>query len=188
MLRKNIEKENEMPPERKNPYEGERGIILDGVTKTYSNGFEAVHPTYLKIEQGEFFSLLGSSGSGKTTMLKMLSGLEFATTGIIRLDGQIITNVPANKRDVHTVFQNYALFPHMSVQKNIAYGLEGRRIPKDDIAKRVARMIDLVELGVTKTINRVSFPAACSNALPWHARWCLNRVRCCLTSRLAHWT
>lgn len=147
MLSKNIEDKREMPPERKDPYEGERGIILDGVTKTYSNGFEAVHPTYLKIEQGEFFSLLGSSGSGKTTMLKMLSGLEFATTGIIRLDGKIITNVPANKRDVHTVFQNYALFPHMSVKKNIAYGLEGRRIPKDDIAKRVERMIDLVELG-----------------------------------------
>lgn len=111
MLSKNIENKREMPPERKDPYEGERGIILDGVTKTYSNGFEAVHPTYLKIEQGEFFSLLGSSGSGKTTMLKMLSGLEFATTGIIRLDGRLSPTCPPISATCIPCFRIMRCFP-----------------------------------------------------------------------------
>lgn len=122
------------------------GIVLKGVSKTYANGFLAVKKTDLTIAPGEFFSLLGSSGSGKTTTLKMLSGLEFATEGTITLDGKDITRTPANKRDVHTVFQNYALFPHMSVAKNVAYGLEGRGMDKGQIAGKVAEMLEFVEM------------------------------------------
>lgn len=122
------------------------GIILDGVSKDYGTGVLAVRPTYLKIERGEFFSLLGSSGSGKTTTLKMLSGLEFPTNGIITLEGVDITRMPANRRDVHTVFQNYALFPHMNVAKNVAYGLEGRRMSRESISGRVSDMLELVGL------------------------------------------
>ena len=123
-----------------------RGIVLKGVSKTYANGFLAVKKTDLAIAPGEFFSLLGSSGSGKTTTLKMLSGLEFATEGTITLDGVDITRTPANKRDVHTVFQNYALFPHMSVAKNVAYGLEGRGMDKARIAAKVGEMLEFVEM------------------------------------------
>lgn len=122
------------------------GIVLEGVSKDYGTGVLAVEPVDLHIERGEFFSLLGSSGSGKTTTLKMLSGLEYATSGTITLEGVDITRMPANKRDVHTVFQNYALFPHMSVAKNVAYGLEGRHMDRAEIAKRVAGMLESVDL------------------------------------------
>lgn len=139
-------KRTEIKKERVGRIDATSGIILDGVSKDYGTGVLAVRPTYLKIERGEFFSLLGSSGSGKTTTLKMLSGLEFPTKGVITLEGVDITHMPANRRDVHTVFQNYALFPHMSVAKNVAYGLEGRRMGKEAIAGRVADMLELVGL------------------------------------------
>lgn len=121
-------------------------ITIDGVSKDYGRGTLAVRYMYLKIEAGEFFSLLGSSGSGKSTTLKMLSGLEFPTTGHIFLGDEEITNVPANKRDVHTVFQNYALFPHMTVEENVAYGLRGMKLGNDEIRYRVNDMLDLVEM------------------------------------------
>ena len=105
-----------------------QSITIDGVSKDYGRGELAVRYMYLKIEAGEFFSILGSSGSGKSTTLKMLSGLEFPTSGHIYLGDEETTNLPANKRDVHTVFQNYALFPHMTVEENVAYGLKGKKV------------------------------------------------------------
>lgn len=107
---------------------------------------QAVSHVTLEINKGEFFSLLGPSGCGKTTTLRMLSGLEFPTSGSITLDNEEITDTPANKRSVHTVFQNYALFPHMTVAENIAYGLKNRGIGKQEIKTRVEEMLDLVEL------------------------------------------
>lgn len=139
-------KHADIQKERVGRIDASSGIVIDGVSKDYGTGALAVKPMYLKIERGEFFSLLGSSGSGKTTTLKMLSGLEFPTKGIITLEGVDVTHMPANRRDVHTVFQNYALFPHMSVAKNVAYGLEGRRMGKASIRERVANMLELVGL------------------------------------------
>lgn len=121
-------------------------ITIDGVSKDYGRGELAVRYMYLKIEAGEFFSLLGSSGSGKSTTLKMLAGLEFPTTGTIYLGDEDVTLVPANKRNVHTVFQNYALFPHMSVFDNVAYGLKGKKLGNIEIRNRVNEMLELVEM------------------------------------------
>ena len=123
-----------------------QSITIDGVSKDYGRGELAVRYMYLKIEAGEFFSILGSSGSGKSTTLKMLSGLEFPTSGHIYLGDEETTNLPANKRDVHTVFQNYALFPHMTVEENVAYGLKGKKVADKEISKRVREMLDLVEM------------------------------------------
>ncbi|MDK1029017.1 MAG: ABC transporter ATP-binding protein [Anaerolineae bacterium] len=107
----------------------------------------AVNDVNLKIEDGEFFSLLGPSGCGKTTTLRMIAGLETLTSGEILLRGKAIGQTPAFKRPVNTVFQNYALFPHLTVERNVAFGLEMHKIPKEEIKKRVAEALDMVLMG-----------------------------------------
>ncbi|HET7376885.1 MAG TPA: ABC transporter ATP-binding protein [Anaerolineae bacterium] len=100
----------------------------------------------LDIVDGEFFSLLGPSGSGKTTSLRMIAGFDHPTTGTIELHGQDVTRLPPYERDVNTVFQDYALFPHMTVGQNVAYGLMIRRVPRIDQTRRVDEMLELVQL------------------------------------------
>ena len=100
----------------------------------------------LKLRRGEFFSLIGPSGCGKTTTLRMIAGLEETSSGQITLAGADVTKTPAHKRNVHTVFQNYALFPHLTVVENVAFGLKERRHPSRAIKEKVARMLELVEL------------------------------------------
>ncbi|MGN0078900.1 MAG: ABC transporter ATP-binding protein [Coriobacteriales bacterium] len=121
-------------------------VIIDHVSKDYGRGELAVDDMSLEIHAGEFFSVLGSSGSGKSTTLKMLSGLEFPTAGHIYLGQEEVTKVPANRRDVHTVFQNYALFPHMSVWDNVAYGLKIHHLGAGDTARLVDEMLEMVEM------------------------------------------
>ena len=106
----------------------------------------AVDDVSLQIRDGEFFSLLGPSGSGKTTSLRMIAGFDRPTSGQILLDGKDVSNLPPYERDVNTVFQDYALFPHMTVGENIGYGLMIRRLPKPEREKRVDEMLDLVRL------------------------------------------
>ncbi len=101
----------------------------------------------LRVEQGEFITLLGSSGCGKTTTLRIIAGLEQADSGSVWLGGRDITALAPNKRDVNTIFQNYALFPHMTIEENIGYGLKIRKVPKAEIAERVQKMLELVQLG-----------------------------------------
>jgi putative spermidine/putrescine transport system ATP-binding protein len=120
-------------------------VSIEGLTKHYGSSL-AVNGISVKIAEGEFISLLGPSGCGKTTTLKMIAGFEEATSGAIRFDGQDVVHVPAEKRDIGMVFQNYALFPHMTVAQNLAFGLEMRRVPKPEIAKRTARVLDMVQL------------------------------------------
>src|SRR5439155_4655995 len=98
------------------------------------------------IREGEFFSLLGPSGCGKTTTMRMIAGFEEPTQGVIRLHGQDVTNVPPNKRDVNMVFQSYALFPHMNVFENVAFGLRRKAVAKPEITRRVGEMLDIVDL------------------------------------------
>jgi len=121
-------------------------ILIDHVWKVFTDDTVAVADLSLQIRKGEFFSFLGPSGCGKTTTLRMLAGFEDPTAGTISLQGRPIEGVPPFKRNVNTVFQSYALFPHLSVEKNVAYGLERKKVPKADTRKRVGDMLDLVQL------------------------------------------
>ncbi|WP_113704435.1 ABC transporter ATP-binding protein [Nonomuraea lactucae] len=124
-------------------------IELEGVVKEYlSHGevVQAVKGVTLGIAEGEFFSLLGPSGCGKTTTMRMIAGFEEPSRGMVKLHGQDVTNVPPNKRDVNMVFQSYALFPHMSVWDNVAFGLKQRKTPQEEIRRRVGEMLEIVDL------------------------------------------
>ena len=121
-------------------------VSIRGVTKRFGNDVTAVDDVTLDIVDGEFFSLLGPSGCGKTTMLRMVAGLEFPTQGSIQVFGEEMALRPPNKRPINTVFQSYALFPHMTVEKNVAFGPEMRKAPKDEIATQVAEAIEAVHL------------------------------------------
>ncbi|MEU5157948.1 spermidine/putrescine ABC transporter ATP-binding protein, partial [Glycomyces sp. NPDC021274] len=119
-------------------------VRLHRISKTYGS-FTAVHPLDLTIPAGSFFALLGASGCGKTTTLRMIAGLEEPTTGTVELAGQDVTALPPYKRQVNTVFQNYALFPHLDIYENVAFGLRRRGIKS--VKKQVEEMLDLVQLG-----------------------------------------
>jgi spermidine/putrescine transport system ATP-binding protein len=121
-------------------------IELKHITKTYSDGFTAVCDFNLEVKRGEFVTFLGPSGCGKTTTLRMIAGFDLPTEGEILLNGTNITNLPPNKRPFNTVFQRYALFPHMNIYENIAFGLKQKKMPKDLIAKKVKKVLDLVDL------------------------------------------
>jgi putative spermidine/putrescine transport system ATP-binding protein len=121
-------------------------VRFERVSKVYGGSVVAVRDLDLEIRRGEFLTLLGPSGSGKTTALMMLAGFETPTSGEIEVSGLRIGRVPANKRGIGMVFQNYALFPHMSVADNLAFPLEMRRRPKGEIADRVRAVLDMVRL------------------------------------------
>ena len=122
-------------------------VVFDSVQKSYDGEVLVVKDLNLNVARGEFLTMLGPSGSGKTTCLMMLAGFEPATHGEIYLDGQPINNVPPHKRGIGMVFQNYALFPHMSVAENLAFPLEVRKIDKSEIESRVNKLLDMVQLG-----------------------------------------
>jgi putrescine transport system ATP-binding protein len=121
-------------------------IRIRGVSKLFGD-FVAVDDVDLDIAQGELFSILGGSGCGKTTLLRILAGFEKPTHGRIEIDGVDVTDIPAYDRPVNMMFQSYAIFPHMSVEKNIAYGLRKDRVASAEIARRVDEVIELVQLG-----------------------------------------
>ena len=121
-------------------------IDLKGLSKTYDGDTAALKPIDLYIRKKEFVTLLGPSGCGKTTTLRLIAGFEAPTTGQILFDGVDITNVPPHKRRVNTVFQKYALFTHMNVYDNIAFGLRLKKRPEAEIKKKVNEMLHLVGL------------------------------------------
>ncbi len=158
------------------------GIDVVGVNLSYG-ATHVLKDVNLKIEPGEFFAFLGPSGCGKTTLLRLIAGFNIAQTGRVMVGGNDISTLPPWKRDVGMVFQSYALWPHMSVAKNVAFGLEERKLPKDEIAARVDQALDLVNLKHLKDRRLRSSPAASSSAWPWHAPSpCAPRC-CCSTSR-----
>ena len=120
-------------------------IVLDHVAKRFAD-FVAVHEANFSIGRGEFFSMLGPSGCGKTTTLRMIAGFESPTSGRILLDGEDVSRTPPYRRNVNTVFQQYALFPHMSVFDNVAFGLRSRKVPKDEVARAVGEMLEIVRM------------------------------------------
>ncbi|QKJ21057.1 ABC transporter ATP-binding protein [Microbacterium hominis] len=125
--------------------EGRGAVRLEGVTKNYGEAV-AVDDLSLSIEPGEFISFLGPSGCGKTTTLRMIAGFEHPDAGQISISGTSVLNVPPYRRDVNTVFQAYALFPHLSVAENVAYGLQQRRTPKSEVRERVSQALDMVQM------------------------------------------
>src|SRR5436309_4994968 len=120
-------------------------IALRGVGKSFG-GAAAVEEVTLEIAEGEFFSLLGPSGCGKTTTLRMIAGFEMPDRGRVLLDGTDVTTVPANRRPVNMVFQLYALFPHMSIYDNVAFGLRVKRIPRSEHDQRIRDLLRIVSL------------------------------------------
>src|ERR1700693_4861246 len=121
-------------------------VQVDRITKSFGD-FKAVDDVSLKIYKGEIFCLLGASGCGKTTLLRMLGGFETPSSGKIFIDGEDMTGVPPYERPVNMMFQSYALFPHMNVEQNVAFGLKQDRVPKTEIRESVATMSDLLKLG-----------------------------------------
>ncbi len=121
-------------------------VELTGVTKRFGDDVVAVNGVDLTINDGEFFSLLGPSGCGKTTTLRMIAGFEFPTEGSVRVHGVEMGLKPPNQRPINTVFQSYALFPHMTVAENVAFGLNMKKVEKSEVQSRVTRVLDQVQL------------------------------------------
>src|SRR5260370_33431011 len=124
-------------------------IVLDQVDKVFTGGVRAVSGRNLDIRDGEFMVFVGPSGCGKTTALRMIAGLEEVTSGTIQIGDRVVNDLPPKDRDIAMVFQNYALYPHMTVEQNLAFGLRLRKTPKDEIKERVhdaATMLGLDEL------------------------------------------
>ena len=120
-------------------------LRLEGLTKRFG-AVTAVDNVMLDVPRGEIFALLGSSGCGKSTLLRMLAGFETPSAGAIYLDGRDIASFPPYERPINMMFQSYALFPHLTVSDNIAFGLRRMGMPKDEVAQRVGEMLDLVQL------------------------------------------
>ena len=124
----------------------EISLELKEIKKSFTEGEAVLDNISLEISKGEFITLLGSSGCGKTTTLRIIASLEQPDAGSVWLDGREVTGLEPNQRDVNTVFQNYALFPHMNVAENIGYGLKLKKVPKSEIRKKVSQMLELVQL------------------------------------------
>jgi len=137
--------EPECPANSDSQKKMETMVELRGVTKRFGS-FTAVDSVDLEIRQGEFMTFLGPSGCGKTTLLRLISGFESASAGQVLIGGRDVTNVPPYKRDVNQVFQSYAIFPHLTVEDNVAFGLRMRRVPHDERTRRVAEALALVSL------------------------------------------
>ena len=131
---------NEPSGQAKSPY-----LRIENVTKRFGE-FVAVNDVSLDVQRGEIFCLLGGSGSGKTTLLRMLAGFETPTSGKIYIDGQDMSEIAPYERPVNMMFQSYALFPHMTVEKNVAFGLEQERLGKDEIRRRVGEILEIVKM------------------------------------------
>ena len=127
-------------------------VVFSSVGKQYENGFEAVQGLDLEIEQGEFLVMVGPSGCGKSTTLRMIAGLEDITSGTISIGDQVVNDLPPKDRDIAMVFQNYALYPHMTVFDNIAFALKLAKMPKAEIASRVENAAQILEL--TELLDR----------------------------------
>ncbi len=121
-------------------------VQLQGVKKEYPNGFKAIHGIDVDITDGEFMVLVGPSGCGKSTLLRMIAGLESISEGTAKIGDRVVNDLEPSERDIAMVFQNYALYPHMSVYANMAYGLKIKGLPKEEIASRVRKASDILEL------------------------------------------
>lgn len=140
------------PPQNLNSQSKMARVELRNIKKAYDNGYVAVHGANFTIEDGEFMVLVGPSGCGKSTTLRMIAGLESISEGELQIGGQVVNEVPPKDRDIAMVFQNYALYPHMTVYENMAFGLKLRKFPKNEIEERVRNAANI--LGLEKLLDR----------------------------------
>src|SRR5690349_24403140 len=122
-------------------------IVLDHVDKVYAGGVKALDDLSLEVREGEFMVLVGPSGCGKSTALRSIAGLEEITSGTISIGDRVVNNLPPKDRDIAMVFQNYALYPHMTVEQNLAFGLQQRKTPKAEISRRVTEVAKMLGIG-----------------------------------------
>ena len=127
-------------------------VVLEDITKVYANGFQAVTDVSLDIADGEFIVMVGPSGCGKSTVLRMIAGLEDISGGTLKIGDRVVNEMQPKDRDIAMVFQNYALYPHMTVGENIGFALKLAKIPKAEIEKRVAEAARILEL--TENLNK----------------------------------
>ena len=167
---------------------GGAAVTLDALTKRFG-AVTAVDSVDLEIRAGEFFSMLGPSGSGKTTVLRMIAGFERPTSGRVLLAGHDVTGEPPFRRDVNTVFQDYALFPHMSVLQNVEYGLRVKKVPAARRRPRAEEALETVRLRVVRRPPAArSCPVVSGSGSPWPGRWSTGPACCCSTSPSARST
>jgi iron(III) transport system ATP-binding protein len=144
-------------------------VNIQNVVKRFGS-FAAVDDVSLEIRPGEFFTLLGPSGCGKTTLLRAIAGFNQPDGGEICFSGKVINRIPAHKRDIGMVFQNYAIFPHMTVRENVAYGLKARNYPKNKIDGKVEEALEMVQIAPLRDRKPSNYPADSSSASLWRAR------------------
>lgn len=162
-------------------------IELKHISKVYSdNGFKAVDDFNLEVKRGEFVTFLGPSGCGKTTTLRMIAGFELPTDGQILLNGEDISQLPANKRPINTVFQRYALFPHMNIYENIAFGLKLKKLPKEEIRKRLKMFLIWLTLKDLRTERYLRCQADSSKELQLQEHLSMSRKFLCLMNLWGH--
>lgn len=162
-------------------------ISIENVIKRFGKD-TIINGLSLDIRPGEFFTLLGPSGCGKTTLLRMIIGFNSIEGGEIKIDGKVINNIPTNKRNMGMVFQNYAIFPHMSVRDNVAFGLKNRKVPQDQIESQVDEILKVVKIDHLKSECPPSCPAASSSVWPWPEPLSSTRRCCSWTNPCPTWT
>ena len=163
-------------------------VRLERVEKTYPNGHVAARGLDIEIADGEFMVLVGPSGCGKSTALRMIAGLETPTAGRVLIGDRDVTALPPQERDIAMVFQSYALYPHMTVRENLAFGLRMRGTTRDEIAQRVERIARSLGLDAVLERKPASSRAASASASRLAEPWCATRRSFCSTSRSRTWT
>lgn len=152
-------------------------ISLEHVAKTYPNGVEVIADLSLEVGDGEFMVLVGPSGCGKTTALRMVAGLERISKGTVKIGGRVVNSVSPKDRDIAMVFQNYALYPHMTVEQNIGFSLKLKKLPRNEVNKKVLDTIEL--LGLSECTNRkpLQLSGGRRRELPWVEQSFVNQAR-----------
>ena len=164
--------------------QADSGVEVVDLSKNYGS-VAALKSVSFKISTGQYFVLLGPSGGGKTTLLRLIGGFMRPSSGKILFRGQNLTSLPPNERPTSMVFQSYALFPHMTVEKNISYGLKLRKLPKAETASKVGRVLEMVGLEGLNSRCRTNYPAASNSGYSLLVHWYW-RAMCCYSMNRWH--
>ena len=159
---------------------------ISGVSMVYPNGTQALKQVDLTIPDHEFIVLLGPSGCGKSTLLRLIAGLEKPTEGALRFDGEDVSTLEPMKRNVAMVFQSFALYPHLTVYKNMAFPLKSMKLPQEEIKRRVEAAAKILDIDYL--LNRRPRVLSGGQRRRWGGRWCASLSCSCSTSRCRTWT